>query len=172
MSASRVKDTATTLWGDFIVCRKMRQTPERLAILNGALEMPAHFSPADIARSLDKAGTRYSLTTVYTTLNLLVEAKILRRVTFDDRAALYERAPLLGGNSRTRKPHHHLVCTSCGRISETREPDLPLDTIKTSIGKNAAGFEPAEISLTVYGLCARCVRQAARRSVHHHENKS
>lgn len=171
MSESRVKDTAVALWGDFIVRRKMRQTPERLAILNGALEMPAHFSPADIALSLDKGGARYSLTTVYTTLNLLVEAKILRRVTFDDRAALYERSPLLGGNSRTRKPHHHLVCTSCGRIAESREPDLPLDMIKASVGRSASGFEPTDISLTIYGLCGRCVRQAARRVVHHHDNK-
>lgn len=160
MSESRTR-TAAAILSDYIICRKMRQTQERISIMTAAIDMPSHFSPVDLAENLEKKGYRLSLTTVYSTLALLVDADILRRVTFDSRVPLYECSPRLGGNSRTRRTHHHLVCTSCGRITESREPEFsPLEMHKL-MGKPAAGFEPKEISLTVYGLCRRCTRRGA-----------
>ncbi len=160
MSESRVRK-ATSILSDYIICRKMRQTQERISIMTTAIDMPSHFSSVDLANALRDKGERLSLTTVYSTLTILVDAGILRRITFDSKVPLYECSPRLGGNSRTRRSHHHLVCTSCGKITESREPDISPVEIHKMMGRSGAGFEPKDISLIVYGLCRRCTRRTA-----------
>lgn len=166
MSESRAQAVAAAIFSDFIVCRKMRQTPERMSILRTAIDMPSHFSPAELIRKLNSSGSAFSVTTVYSTLSILVDAGILRRVLFDSRVPLYERSLRVCGNCRTRKHHHHLVCTSCGRIAETHKPDVSPEILQSMLGKNSIGFTPGEISLTVYGLCRRCRRKASAASGH------
>lgn len=159
MSQSRATASAAAILSDYIVRHNMRRTPERMAIMEAAVDMPSHFTPYELSDSLRSSGHNYSLTTIYSSLSLLVDAGIIRMLTLDDRGQLYERSARIGGNVRTRRPHHHLVCTSCGKIIETRLPGLTFDSISSDMGKEAAGFEARELSLTVYGLCCRCARK-------------
>lgn len=157
MSERRVQ-SAVAILNDYIACRGMRQTPERISILTEALSLPSHFTSADIAAALKNRGFRYSLTTVYSTLSLLVEAGILRRLAIKSHIPFYEISPRIGGNSRSKHNHHHLVCTRCGRIVESREPDFSPSDICRMMGRSAAGFDAKELSLVIYGLCKRCSR--------------
>lgn len=166
MSESRAQAVAAAIFSDFIVCRKMRQTPERMSILRTAIDMPSHFSPAELLRKLNSSGRAFSVSTVYSTLSILVDAGILRRVLFDSRVPIYERSLRVCGNCRTRKHHHLLVCTSCGRIAETHKSDISPEILQSMLGKNSIGFTPGEISLTVYGLCRRCMCKASAASGH------
>jgi Fur family ferric uptake transcriptional regulator len=82
------------------------------------------------------------LVTVYRTLGLLSELGIARRLELGD-GVRYELA---------EDHHHHMICESCGAISEFQE--RPLDP--ESLAFKGLGFEVRSHSLEVYGRCARC----------------
>ncbi len=79
---------------------------------------------------------------MYRTLSLLVELGIVRRLDLGD-GARYELA---------EDHHHHMICESCGDISEFEE--CPLDPER--LPSENADFEVRSHSLEVYGRCAAC----------------
>lgn len=88
----------------------------------------------------------------YRNLVVLEQAGVVRRIVTGDEFARYELAEDLTGH------HHHLVCTSCGRIE-----DLPAsDGIERSVAAAAAhaarrrGFRTAHHRLDLVGTCADC----------------
>ena len=80
--------------------------------------------------------------TVYRTLYLLNELGIVRRLDLGD-GSRYELA---------EDHHHHIICESCGDISDFEE--CPLDPERLPL--KSADFEVRSHSLEVYGLCAVC----------------
>lgn len=88
----------------------------------------------------------------YRNLVVLEQAGAVRRIVTGDEFARYELAEDLTGH------HHHLVCTSCGRIE-----DLPAsDGIERSVAAAAAlaarrtGFRTSHHRLDLVGICADC----------------
>ena len=64
---------------------------------------------------------------------------------FGDHTAHYERA-------LQTTPHHHLVCTRCGKVTELVSPAL-----EKSLAKIATpGFKSEGYALYIYGTCADC----------------
>ena len=62
-----------------------------------------------------------------------------------DHTAHYERA-------LQTTPHHHLVCTRCGKVTELASPAL-----EKSLAKIATpGFKSEGYALYIYGTCADC----------------
>lgn len=166
MSHIRALKAADRLFRDFIADRRLRLTMERTIILEEAVRRTAHFTVKDIIDSEVVAASGMSSTTVYSTLSLLVEAGILKRLSVPGRLPLYERSASIGGNQRSRRSHHHIICSCCGRIAETREPEISQDFINKILAR-VPGFEPKEASVTVYGFCRRCSRKhkAAKPSI-------
>ena len=61
--------------------------------------------------------------------------------------------------------HHHLVCTSCGRVADVTLSDdieASLDRGARRRGATAQGFQPEHHRLDVIGRCAACVSIATR----------
>jgi Fur family ferric uptake transcriptional regulator len=114
-----------------------KATPQRTAVLR-ALIAEQHQSLEEIRARCPGVG----LVTVYRTLGLLTELGIARRLDLGD-GARYELA---------EDHHHHLVCESCGEISEFEE--CPLDP--KSLALKNFEFEVRAHSLEVYGRCAGC----------------
>jgi Fur family ferric uptake transcriptional regulator len=114
-----------------------KATPQRVAVLE-ALAAEQHQSMAEIRGRCPEVG----MVTVYRTLDLLAELGLLRRLELGD-GPRYE---LSGGH------HHHLICESCGDISEFEE--CPLDP--ENIPPDSSGFEVHSHSVEVYGRCATC----------------
>jgi len=79
--------------------------------------------------------------TVYRSLALLLELGIVRRLDLGD-GARYELA---------EDHHHHMICESCGDISEFDQ--CPLDPGRLA---SRDGFEVRSHSVEVYGWCAAC----------------
>lgn len=133
----------------FLKSRKMRQTPERFALLEHVMAQNTHFSADDFHRQLESDGNFHvSKATVYNTLQVFLEAGIVRRHNFEGPAE-YERIDPDGHN------HHHIVCTHCGAVREVRD-----DEIANIISRyRYPDFEPAYFSLYVYGICAQCRRR-------------
>ena len=91
-------------------------------------------------------GTNFS--TVYRTLELLLQEGIVRKVELDREAAYYEL-------HNDEDHHHHLVCKECGNIQTTNF--CPLDKLK---GED--GFIPVEHRFEIYGYCRDCVLQQGK----------
>ena len=112
-------------------------TPQRMSVV-GALCEEQHQSLDEIRSRCPEVG----LVTVYRTLDLLSELGLVRRMDLGGRPR-YEMA---------ERHHHHLVCESCGLISEFE--DCPLD--QGVISRTSPEFRVTAHSLEVYGKCADC----------------
>jgi Fur family ferric uptake transcriptional regulator len=117
--------------------RGYKATPQRLAVLR-ALATEQHQSIGELRRHCPQVG----MVTVYRTLDLLSKLGIVRRMDLGD-GPRYELA---------EDHHHHLICESCGDISEFEE--CPLDSEDVSL--SSSEFEVRSHSVEVYGLCAAC----------------
>ena len=113
-----------------------KATPQRTAVLR-ALAEQQHQSLEEIRVRCPDVG----LVTVYRTLDLLSELGIVRRLHLGD-GARYELA---------EDHHHHMICESCGFISEFDQ--CPLDPGRLTPEE---GFEVRSHSVEVYGRCACC----------------
>lgn len=133
--------------------RKMRRTPERYAILEKVFSTDAHFYVDALHEALELEGYHVSLSTVYSTIQLFLDAGLVRRHQFGNQPAQYER--VLQGMTES---HHHLVCTSCGRVRAFKDPDLMarINAMKYPT------FKTEFFTIYVYGLCSRCQKRLKR----------
>jgi Fur family transcriptional regulator, ferric uptake regulator len=84
-------------------------TPARLAIAEVLETNPEHLSHDEILEEGKKLYPRLSRATVYRTLELLVELRLVRPIYLNEPTQRFVSAA--GG-------HHHLVCSSCGQTFE------------------------------------------------------
>ena len=133
----------------FLESRKMRKTSERFTILDKIYSSSAHVEVVALHNAMLSDGYRVSIATVYNTLNLLVEAGLVRRINLGDGVARYERITATNN-------HHHLICTRCGKVKEMKAVELVGDLLS----RKPRSFEPAYFTLYIYGLCSRCDNQA------------
>lgn len=115
--------------------RGYKATPQRLAVV-GALAAGQHQSLAEIRERCPGVG----LVTIYRTLDLFSEIGVVRRLDLGS-GARYELA---------EDHHHHLICESCGDVSEFERCPLDLRRLK------GMDFEIGSHTLEIYGRCADC----------------
>jgi Fur family transcriptional regulator, ferric uptake regulator len=132
------------LFTEYLKEHKHRKTPERYAILERIYLYEGHFN-ADILFNMMQAEYRVSLATVYNTLELLLECKLIIKHQLGGQFAQYEKT---FGNST----HHHLICTNCGKVKEFSDTQLRLSIQN----RKFAHFQTSHYSLYMYGLCHKC----------------
>jgi Fur family transcriptional regulator, ferric uptake regulator len=115
--------------------RGYKATTQRFAVI-GALAEEQHQTLEEIRARCPEVG----LVTVYRTLDLLSEIGAARRLELGD-GPRFELAEV---------HHHHLVCESCGAVSEFKECPLDLRRLQ------GVDFEVGSHSLELYGRCAVC----------------
>jgi Fur family ferric uptake transcriptional regulator len=115
--------------------RGYKATPQRLAVL-AALGAGQHQRLEEIRARCPEVG----LVTIYRTLDLLAELEAVRRLDLGD-GPRYELA---------EDHHHHLICESCGDVSEFERCPLDLGRL---LGMD---FEVRSHTLEIYGRCAAC----------------
>ena len=105
-----------TKFREFLMTKKMRLTPEREAIVAAVYSTHDHFDAEQWVGNLARhTGTNQaSRSTIYRTLNLLVEAGLLRRVARTNDREVYE-------HDYGYPAHDHLICRKCGEIRSRRE---------------------------------------------------
>lgn len=119
--------------------RATRQRTELLRILTDAS------GPQSVEELTLSARGVFDMVTAYRMLDAFVSVGIARRIELAQGRALYE---IVGEH------HHHIVCTTCGRIEdiqvclpETAYRDILKQTTFTTINTHA---------LEYFGVCARC----------------
>ena len=84
----------------------------------------------------------------------MAECGLVLRHRFNGNMTLYEKASQAGG----QPGHHHLICTSCGKIKEVRDPELN----SLIDNKRFQAFTVTHFSLNIYGECSACARKKRR----------
>jgi Fe2+ or Zn2+ uptake regulation protein len=127
-----------------------RLTRQRQLIWDALIAEPdSHVSADDLVRSVQAQLPRTSASTVYRTLELLVDEGLVVRADLGGDRTYYEPA--------TEHPHHHLVCERCGAVVHVH--DDALGTLRKEI-ESASGYRLGPGALTLFGTCPRCRRGA------------
>jgi len=99
-------------------CRKagLAVTPQRLAIFRRLAATDRHPSAEELHAAVRREMPTLSLATVYKTLDALAGIGAVRPVS---------RLGARGRWDANLEPHHHLVCTSCGTVTDVRTGSSP-----------------------------------------------
>ncbi len=93
--------------------RKMKRTPQRLAILDYLEGNTKHPSAEEIYRAVSRTYQSMSFATVYNTLKALTGKGMLRELTIDPDRKRYDP---------DTSPHHHFICLQCRKIVDVHAP--------------------------------------------------
>jgi Fe2+ or Zn2+ uptake regulation protein len=130
--------------------RGARPTRQRRAIFSALSGRLDHPTAESLYRSVRRRVPGMALATVYTTLEVLVEAGLAGRFIGADGVAHYD--------ART-DAHDHRRCLGCGRIDDLDRPRhdelIPLQP--------SADFQPTGYRIEVTGYCAGCLDSAGAR---------
>ena len=130
--------------------RQHKMTPQRQIVLQIFLDHPGeHLSAEDVHDILRTEKAEIGLATVYRTLELLSDLGILQKMEFGDGCSRYEATD----TDPTRRHHHHLICTKCGKVEEFDE-DL-LETLEADIERKT-GFRTLDHQVKFFGICKEC----------------
>jgi Fur family ferric uptake transcriptional regulator len=144
MKEENTYETIKEIFTEYLKKHKHRKTPERYAILERIYLYEGHFN-AEVLYNLMEAEYRVSLATVYNTLELLLDCKLIIKHQLGGQFAQYEKA--FGNNT-----HHHLICTHCGKVKEFTDKQLRI----AIQNRKFAHFQTSHYSLYLYGLCRKC----------------
>ncbi len=144
-------------WGHRFKGWGCRFTLPRQLILNVLSSTTEHLSAEDVYLTIHKTYPGIGLATVYRTLELLVQMRIVHKFDFGDGRARYE---LADGSSKPH--HHHIICTGCGKVIDYS--DLPEEEVQLVQKVEAAleqrhNFKIVNHQLNFYGFCQNCRSQ-------------
>ena len=139
----------------YLASKKLRKTPERFAILEQIYSLNEHFDVDTLYELMLKSGYRVSRATVYNTVDLLVECRLIIRHQFGANMAHYEK-------SYNSESHHHLICTMCNQVEDVKDDELH-NTIQE---KKYNKFNLANYNLYMYGLCHKCMVASRKKPIH------
>jgi Fe2+ or Zn2+ uptake regulation protein len=115
------------------------------------VELLANEGPLSIPQVLSgRGGLKQS--SVYRNLAVLEHAGVVRRVATDEEFGRYELTEDLTGH------HHHLICSSCGRVEDVTVPSQLEGTLDRTLDRLArrAGFADVDHRLDLIGTCGDC----------------
>jgi Fur family ferric uptake transcriptional regulator len=132
-----------------------RVTGPRRRVIEAMVTAPSHhMTAAEVVNAVRADDPDFYESTVYRTLDRLVELAVVERVQLGPGATIFHLP---------HRPHHHLVCERCGEVTEA--PAGLLDDVAER-ARAEHGFTLRPAASTLVGLCRRCSRSGPRRAPH------
>ncbi len=125
----------------------LKFTIQREVILEMLYNSDEHLTPEGLHHLIQQKHPELNtgIATVYRTLSLLEESDMVTSLSFGAQGKKYE----LGA-----KDHHdHIICTSCGSITEFVDEAIEERQKKIT---ESLGFVMQEHSMQIYGICKNC----------------
>jgi Fe2+ or Zn2+ uptake regulation protein len=127
--------------------RGRRLTRQRELIWEALVAEPElHLSAEELVERVHERLPRLNPSTVYRTLDLLVDEGLVLRTDLGAGRSFYEPA--------WEHTHHHLVCERCGAVAHLHEWEL--GTLKQRV-EAASGYVLSDHEITLLGLCPACL---------------
>jgi len=139
-------------WSDAAIIEALRKkgykaTSQRIAICRFAVRNRDHPTAQRIYGEVKLVHPTVSLATVYNTLHVLNELRLVQELPFAEGETRFDSYV---------QPHANLVCRGCGRISDVDDP-VTREMVARIAAK--ARFTLTGQRLDIYGLCERCGRK-------------
>ena len=154
LGAVQVSSSPQERFSEYLQSRGKRITQQRRALVDHVFERHDHFDADELIANLSRTelGDKVSRPTVYRTLNELVEAGLLRRMTLGGRA-VYE-------HDYGYPQHDHLYCQMCDKLIEFSSEELA--TLRDAVAREH-DFRVTGHRLIITGVCRDCSRKRHRR---------
>lgn len=138
----------------------LRVTRPRLAVL-AAVHADPHADTDTLISAVRIDLGAVSHQAVYDVLRALTDAGLLRRIQPPGSVARYE--------ARVGDNHHHLVCRSCGSVTDV---DCAVGAAPCLVASDDRGFAVDEAEVTWWGTCPACTAAGTSRSNPHLSQQS
>jgi Fur family ferric uptake transcriptional regulator len=122
-----------------------RLTPQRMLVIEALHNADKHIRAEELYEQLHSRYPYANISTVYRTLELLKELNLVMETDFGEGYVRYHVAE--------KGHHHHLVCHSCGKITDLDE--LALYPLRDTLLRKY-GFDADLRHLAISGECSKC----------------
>lgn len=154
MEKEDIKNTVKQIFTEYLRINGHRKTSERYAILDAIYSIKGHFSMEALHdQLLNEEHFRVSRATLYNTIELLLDAKLVIKHQFGN-SSQYERCYKM-------ETHHHLICTECGQVTELPNNDLQRIIASSPMKR----FQMSHYTLYIYGTCRKCINAKKRKQL-------
>lgn len=127
--------------------KSLRMTSQRFCIMEYLLRRHVHATADEIFHAINQSDPRASRATVYNSLNVLSEAGLVREISLDGKATLFD--------SNLHR-HHHFVCDSCGAVEDIEWFSAP-EALQACGERKVREFE-----VLLRGTCKDCLGKEDR----------
>ncbi|MBV9999073.1 MAG: transcriptional repressor [Verrucomicrobia bacterium] len=121
-----------------------RVTKPRELILRAAISFTGPFHAEDLLAKAREIDRLISLATVYRTLPMLLDSRLIREVELNREHRYYEV------NREQSPAAFHIVCTDCGQVVQVQDECI---TLRERFLANRLGFKPSKLNVRIEATC-------------------
>lgn len=133
--------------GEYLLKNNIKPSFQRIKVLEYLLKERNHPTVDEIYSKIVKEIPTLSKTTVYNTLNLFLEADLVRGVYIEDNEIRYDHM---------LKNHGHFKCNSCGEVHDF---SIDIDSFQSNDLKN---YNVVEKNVYFKGVCSKCIENKSK----------
>ena len=133
---------------ELLKSKKMKATPQRIAILELLMNTKAHPTAYEIYRSFDDTKSDVSIATIYKTLDAFKKSGLILELSFGEEKFRYDA---------DTSTHVHLLCSKCGAVDDasTDKISTSIDVLSQTVAETS-GFNISNTQICFHGICKKC----------------